>query len=364
MHGIDPSHRNFYDQNFILRQIKKVIVSCGEEDGHVYPDVVVMSCCVQYSTNTSSNHAAALFRSETCSVVEFCVEAPPNMFLRSAFALSLTLTNVLAQPSEKRTVSNTDSSLTLIYQNNLNASDDVNHVGAILLDPMSASAAQQACAGIHEQLMSKQTLVAHEQDFEYALAYNAYAGRAKPSQAYHIETGVVVATEQGKLSFKSAQNEILPVLCTQSSNASQPANSTAIPSNEITVAAAGNEYIGYRNQKSFRFLGIRYADPPARFQYSHLSTQTGQTVNATVYGSECAQGTSGSEDCLFLNIQTPYIPKAGDTRKLRPVYFYIYGGGFTSGSGSDPTTDGGNMASRYVLLGTLYLLCASPPSAT
>lgn len=268
------------------------------------------------------------------------------MLLVSGLVLALALANTLAQPLNKRTVSNSGSSITLIYQNNLNASDDVNHVGALLLDPMSASAAAQACATLHEQLISKQTLEAHEQDFEYSLAYNAYAGRAKASQAYHIANGVVVATEQGKLSFEAAHSSLLPVLCTQSSNASQPGNSTATPSNEITVAAAGNEFVGYRNQKSFRFLGIRYANTPARFEYSQLSTQSGQTVNATVYGSECAQGTSGSEDCLFLNIQTPYIPKAGDTSKLRPVYFYIHGGGFTSGSGADPTTDGGNMASR------------------
>lgn len=268
------------------------------------------------------------------------------MIFPTSFVIALAFTTVIAQPLDKRTVSNAGSSLTLIYQNNLNSSDDVNHVGAILLDAMAPSKANSACASIYEQLISKQTLETHLQDFEDALAYIAYAGRARPSQAYQIEGGVVVATEQGRISFQSSHNAILPVLCTQSSNASQPANSTATPSNQITVASAGNEYIGYRNQKSFRFLGIRYADPPARFEYSHLYSQTGLSANATVYGSECAQGTSGSEDCLFLNIQTPYIPKAGDSSNLRPVYFYIHGGGFTGGSGADPSTDGGNMASR------------------
>jgi len=28
--------------------------------------------------------------------------------------------------------------------------------------------------------------------------------------------------------------------------------------NQIMVRAAGNQYIGYRNQKSFRFSGIKY----------------------------------------------------------------------------------------------------------
>lgn len=59
------------------------------------------------------------------------------------------------------------------------------------------------------------------------------------------------------------------------------------------------------------------------------------------------QSTGGSEDCLFLNIFTPYLPADGSTtQSLRPVMFWIYGGGYTSGASNDPTFDGGNIASR------------------
>jgi len=47
-----------------------------------------------------------------------------------------------------------------------------------------------------------------------------------------------------------------------------------------------------------------------------------------------------------LNIQTPYIPKQGDTSNLRPVIFWIHGGGFTGGSGVDPLSDCGHLAPR------------------
>ena len=68
-----------------------------------------------------------------------------------------------------------------------------------------------------------------------------------------------------------------------------------------------------------------------------------------------------AEDCLFLNVWTP----AADGRK-RPVMFYSHGGGFTSGSGSAPYQDGGNLARtwdvvvvatnhRLGLMGFLYL---------
>ncbi|KIX99777.1 uncharacterized protein Z520_04413 [Fonsecaea multimorphosa CBS 102226] len=247
-------------------------------------------------------------------------------------------------------VSNTGSSLTYVFQNNLNASDDVNHVGAILLDSMSASAGSAACQALSETLLTQATIQNYSHDFSSALSYLAYSGRVSPNQVYHIAGGSLQVSSQAQLSFPAmAQNDsAFPVLCTQSSNASQPPNSTASASNQVVVAAADNTYVGYRNQKSFRFLGIRYADPPQRWVYSHLYTGTGKTVNATAYGAQCSQpfvnGTS--EDCLFLNIQTPYIPKAGSTKDLRPVLFWIHGGGFTGGTGADPLSDGGNLASR------------------
>jgi para-nitrobenzyl esterase len=49
-----------------------------------------------------------------------------------------------------------------------------------------------------------------------------------------------------------------------------------------------------------------------------------------------------SEDCLVLNVWTPAV---ADGRK-RPVLFWCHGGGFVSGSGSSPVTDGGNVARR------------------
>ena len=49
-----------------------------------------------------------------------------------------------------------------------------------------------------------------------------------------------------------------------------------------------------------------------------------------------------SEDCLVLNLWTPAV---GDGRK-RPVMFWCHGGGFATGSGSSPVTEGANLARR------------------
>ncbi|GLV53227.1 carboxylesterase [Dictyobacter sp. S3.2.2.5] len=66
-----------------------------------------------------------------------------------------------------------------------------------------------------------------------------------------------------------------------------------------------------------------------------------------------------SEDCLYLNVWTP------DLSGRRPVMVWIYGGGFESGSGSPPLTDGEALMHRDIVfvafnyrvgaLGFLYL---------
>ncbi|HEY6507941.1 MAG TPA: carboxylesterase family protein, partial [Vicinamibacterales bacterium] len=49
-----------------------------------------------------------------------------------------------------------------------------------------------------------------------------------------------------------------------------------------------------------------------------------------------------SEDCLGLNVWTPAL---GDNRK-RPVMVWCHGGGFATGSGSSPITEGEALARR------------------
>lgn len=108
-------------------------------------------------------------------------------------------------------------------------------------------------------------------------------------------------------------------------------------------------YSSFRDRASFRFLGVRYAPKPPRFGYSTTFNASG-SYSALSYGADCVQLPGiGSEDCLFLNIFTTYLPDTSqpiNAGKLKPVLLYIHGGGFVSGTGSDPEYDGGNMASR------------------
>jgi para-nitrobenzyl esterase len=52
------------------------------------------------------------------------------------------------------------------------------------------------------------------------------------------------------------------------------------------------------------------------------------------------------EDCLVLNIWTPAAGASGDVNRKRPVMVWCHGGGFATGSGSSPDTDGTNLAKR------------------
>jgi hypothetical protein len=272
--------------------------------------------------------------------------------IAAAAALALSSTT-LATP----VVSNHGTSLTLIYQNNLNTTDDANHIGAIVLDPMSPGAGEKACAAIGESLLTQASIESHSNDFLHSLSYLSFAGYQGHSQQYQIDGGAVTAGESARrLDFArvKSSHKKLPVLCTQSSSANTATTSNATASNQLTVSSGGNSYVGFRNQKSFRFSGIPYANPPARFEYSTLYSGTGETIQATQYGSDCVQiyRTTGGEQCLFLNIQTPYLPKAGSKKDLRPVLFSIHGGGFTGGDGGATSgQDSGNLASREDIVG-------------
>jgi len=61
------------------------------------------------------------------------------------------------------------------------------------------------------------------------------------------------------------------------------------------------------------------------------------------YGDEAPY----SEDCLYLNVWTP---AAGDTNAKLPVAYWIHGGGYREGWGSEPEFDGQEFAAKGVVL--------------
>ncbi|KZT04485.1 carboxylesterase from carbohydrate esterase [Laetiporus sulphureus 93-53] len=212
---------------------------------------------------------------------------------------------------------------------------------------MSQSDAVTACAGLAETLLPiNETFFATE--LVPLLQYQVYEDAYGEEQLYWVQPAgetCQAVDSSGLVSTVSCVSE-LPVLCSQSA----AYGASAAANNSITVYADDLVVTGYRDQLSFRFEGIPYVDPPERFTYPTAYTGS-KTLNATAFGSECVQAgvPSGSEDCLFLNIWTPYVPLDGvdeSVESLKPVMFWIHGGAFTSGTGSDPTFTGSNMAAR------------------
>ncbi|WP_149195245.1 carboxylesterase/lipase family protein [Luteimonas suaedae] len=104
---------------------------------------------------------------------------------------------------------------------------------------------------------------------------------------------------------------------------------------------------GYVDRGVHVFKGVPYgADTASRRFLPALPELPWEGIrDATAYGASAPQrgnDETTSEDCLFLNVWTPGLRDGGK----RPILFYIHGGGFDNGSGSDPLYDGANLCRR------------------
>ncbi|WP_164739351.1 carboxylesterase/lipase family protein [Xanthomonas sp. BRIP62415] len=128
------------------------------------------------------------------------------------------------------------------------------------------------------------------------------------------------------------------------------AGAAAPPPREDSAPLArvrGGALRGYRDQGICVFKGIPYGGDTAarRFQAPVLETPWQDVRDAGAYGAAAPQLKASeptSEDCLFLNVWTPGLRDGGK----RPILFYIHGGGYTTGSGSDPLYDGVRLCKR------------------
>ncbi|XP_026762565.2 juvenile hormone esterase-like [Galleria mellonella] len=126
------------------------------------------------------------------------------------------------------------------------------------------------------------------------------------------------------------------------------------------------------DKQFYIFRGIPYAKPPVgelRFRVP-VPPETWKGVrDATKICNACAQFdttsgiVTGSEDCLYLNVSTPNISRT-DT-SLLPVMFFLHGGGFVFGCGTDDSAQGADyLVKKNVVvvninyrLGVLGFLC-------
>jgi para-nitrobenzyl esterase len=103
-------------------------------------------------------------------------------------------------------------------------------------------------------------------------------------------------------------------------------------------------------------LRWRAPQPPAKWdgvrkaeQFGSSCTQGGGAGRGGDKGGKGGGGVTGSEDCLYLNIWTA----AQSASDRLPVMVWIHPGGYTSGSGASPGTDGELLAKKGVVLVTI-----------
>jgi para-nitrobenzyl esterase len=142
-----------------------------------------------------------------------------------------------------------------------------------------------------------------------------------------------------------------------------PALARAEPSGVVVADTAFGKVRGEEVQGIKIFKGVPYGASTAgqnRFMPPKDPMPWSGVRDALHYGPSTPQSNPGatraisplsvasanlppeSEDCLVLNVWTPALK---DGRK-RPVLFWCHGGGFVTGSGSSPGTDGANLARR------------------
>jgi para-nitrobenzyl esterase len=144
------------------------------------------------------------------------------------------------------------------------------------------------------------------------------------------------------------------------------------PPPPVLVRTTSGPVDAYGDGGVWAYKGIRYGAPPTgalRFLPPQKPKRWTATKHAQEFGPPAMQmpsGTAGeepktdlakslqsvyptlaewkenSEDCLFLNVWTPF--GAPGAAGKRPVMVWLHGGGFAYGSGAWPSYDGGNLA--------------------
>jgi para-nitrobenzyl esterase len=133
----------------------------------------------------------------------------------------------------------------------------------------------------------------------------------------------------------------------------------------LTVKTAQGKVRGkaINNGKVKAFLGLPYAAPPVgelRWRAPEPAAKWKNVREATKFGPRCQQGSlfqdmafqddGPSEDCLYLNI---YAPASATAKSKLPVMLWIHGGGFSTGSASEPRHNGDFLPLKGVVLVTI-----------
>lgn len=264
------------------------------------------------------------------------------MGVKSAAALLL-LAAAVVQTASAAPVPGTPSALAvgphqILIENDL--SIDPQAVGVIaLLSKQTKQGAAARCSLLNEALLTPPTKASDRSAIDSQLSYLAFSQTSSTSKFW-----VTSANSSACEAYDSVAKAVVTTdcvtplngLCTSSGVLAKDTSPAPDVKTYVTVQSQDLSITGYRDARSYRFLGIPYADAPVgQLRFAPPVPYSGnKQISALKFGSVCPQGISTvgtfnladvSEDCLSLNVWTPYLP-GKQQGKLKPVAFYIYGG--------------------------------------
>jgi len=162
----------------------------------------------------------------------------------------------------------------------------------------------------------------------------------------------------------------LALACSSAAGAGASSVKPAVPPASIQIESGQVAGVDGADHSIAVFKGIPYAAPPVgelRWRPPQPPLAWSGVRLASTFSKSCTQelrrsllpwteefmlGNDVSEDCLALNVWVP-ARAVGDTKAALPVYVYLHGGAFTSGSGEVALYDGEALARRGILVVTL-----------
>ncbi|MGI5452379.1 carboxylesterase/lipase family protein [Streptomyces sp. CA-249302] len=154
----------------------------------------------------------------------------------------------------------------------------------------------------------------------------------------------------GRTAAVAAAAVLLDAVGAQSSSAAEPSREGPVRIDTGLVSGVAAAATGVTV-----FKGIPYAASTAggnRWRPPQPAPSWKGVRKADTFGDAPPQASTTltmSEDCLNLNVWTG----ARSYRERRPVYVWLYGGGFSAGTGSDPSFDGSVLASKGIVVVTI-----------
>lgn len=250
-------------------------------------------------------------------------------------------------------------SVQTLHYNNLGPQNNGTAFVAVR-DAADYNSAAAACTGVGESLVTISGLSESDlKELQYQLSYLASTDDLGDDVAFWVkgEDGKCATYSPSSSKIGDADcGKSLLALCTNSAPPTTEDKTGHEQSTEITVQTDELSVRGYRDQRSFRFLSIPFANAPTgKLRFMAPQKYTGKKeIDGTKMPASCMQAASDygdtrnlSEDCLYVNVFTPLVPAHRATKiKRRPVAVYFYGGAFVEGAISLVDYDGGNFASR------------------